>query len=340
MLLIISIILFVSLLYLNIDYILEYFKILKKNTFSYYIYNIIINNVSTKFIDYTKYLDYYKIYKNNKYIMQRVNYYNKINEKMKLYKFKKKLPFRDLEICDKIRIVIKNIKRSTYKYDLLNISKYFNDDYIISIKTGDVRNISLLPTFVKTRNLNCYNSNNILCKWNKKRHFHFINDKIDFENKINMLIWRGSIHKIQDHTGIRNKLITKFKSNDLMNINYKDYITIEKQMKYKFILSLEGYDVATNLKWIMNSNSLCFMPKPTCESWFMEGTLIPNFHYVEIKDDFSDLEDKIKYYIDNVKECKKIIKNANKYTNQFKNLKREHIIEILTFNKYIENLQI
>ena len=108
-------------------------------------------------------------------------------------------------------------------------------------------------------------------------------------------------------------------------------------MKYKFILSLEGYDVATNLKWIMNSKSLCFMPKPTCESWFMEGTLIPNFHYVEIKNDFSDLEEKIKYYITNVKECKKIIRNANKYVNQFKDKDREHIIEILVLDKYFDN---
>ena len=152
-----------------------------------------------------------------------------------------------------------------------------------------------------------------------------------------MLLWRGCLNKIQDFTGIRNRFITNFKSNNLMDINYNHYISIKKQMKYKFILSLEGYDVATNLKWIMNSKSLCFMPKPTCESWFMEGTLIPNFHYVEIKNDFSDLEEKIKYYITNVKECKKIIRNANEYVNQFKDKDREHIIEILVLDKYFDN---
>tara|TARA_B110000858_G_C17600198_1_gene379758 strand:- start:82 stop:417 length:336 start_codon:yes stop_codon:yes gene_type:complete len=106
--------------------------------------------------------------------------------------------------------------------------------------------------------------------------------------------------------------------------------------KYKFILSLEGNDVATNLKWIMNTSSLCFIPKPTVESWFMEGTLIPNFHYVLIKDDFSDLINKIKYYSLNTDESLKIIKNANNYVKQFKDLKREHIIEVLVLDKYLK----
>ena len=46
-------------------------------------------------------------------------------------------------------------------------------------------------------------------------------------------------------------------------------------LNYKFILAIEGYDVATNLKWIMSSNSLAVMPRPTYATWFMEGTLIP-----------------------------------------------------------------
>lgn len=37
-------------------------------------------------------------------------------------------------------------------------------------------------------------------------------------------------------------------------------MSVEDQKRYRYIVSLEGYDVATNLKWIMNSNSLCLMP--------------------------------------------------------------------------------
>jgi len=72
-------------------------------------------------------------------------------------------------------------------------------------------------------------------------------------------------------------------------------MTIDEQLEYKFILSLEGNDVATNLKWIMSSNSLAFMPRPKYETWFMEGNLVPNHHYILIKDDYSDLEERLKY---------------------------------------------
>lgn len=79
----------------------------------------------------------------------------------------------------------------------------------------------------------------------------------------------------------------------------RDFLTIEEQLGYQFIVSVEGIDVATNLKWIMASNSLCLMRRPRFETWFMEGTMIPGYHYVELRDDFSDLPEKVAYYRDN-----------------------------------------
>lgn len=81
--------------------------------------------------------------------------------------------------------------------------------------------------------------------------------------------------------------------------------TIREHLDYKFIMAIEGNDVASNLKWVMSSNSLAVMPRPTCETWFMEGTLIPDYHYIEVKDDFSDLEEKLNYYIAHPEKRKK-----------------------------------
>jgi hypothetical protein len=53
-----------------------------------------------------------------------------------------------------------------------------------------------------------------------------------------------------------------------------------------------------------------------------------------VNEDFSDAEEKIKYYIKNQDEALKIIKNANSYVNQFKNLKREKLISLLVMDKY------
>ena len=84
----------------------------------------------------------------------------------------------------------------------------------------------------------------------------------------------------------------------------------------------------------MSSNSVAVMPKPKFESWFMEATLIPNFHYIEIKDDYSDLNDKLEYYIKNLDKLKEISSNANNYVNQFRDENDEKIISLLVMEKF------
>jgi hypothetical protein len=84
----------------------------------------------------------------------------------------------------------------------------------------------------------------------------------------------------------------------------------------------------------MSSNSLAVMPKPKFETWFMEGTLKPDYHYVLLKDDYSDLEEKLNYYINNPKAALEIIKNANDYVSQFKDQRREDLISLLVLEKY------
>jgi len=59
--------------------------------------------------------------------------------------------------------------------------------------------------------------------------------------------------------------------------------------KYRYLISAEGYDVATNLKWVLWSASAVIMPRPTVCSWFMEDRLVPWVHYVPVTADFSNL---------------------------------------------------
>lgn len=112
--------------------------------------------------------------------------------------------------------------------------------------------------------------------------------------------------------------------------------TINEHLDYKFIMALEGIDVASNLKWVMSSNSIAVMPRPTCETWFMEGTLIPDYHYIEIKPDFSDLEERLNYYIEHVDESLEIIRHAHEYVSQFKDKRRENLISLLVLDKYFK----
>jgi RNase adaptor protein for sRNA GlmZ degradation len=115
--------------------------------------------------------------------------------------------------------------------------------------------------------------------------------------------------------------------------------TIKQHLDYKFIMALEGNDVASNLKWVMSSNSIAVMPRPTCETWFMEGKLIPNYHYIEIKDDLSDLEERLNYYISHPEEAQQIIDHAHEYVQQFMDEEREEIIQILVMDKYLSMIK-
>ena len=116
----------------------------------------------------------------------------------------------------------------------------------------------------------------------------------------------------------------------------KKKASLDTHLKHKFILCIEGNDVASNLKWVMSSNSVAVMPKPKYESWFMEGELIPNYHYILIKDDYSDLEEKLNYYKKHTDELKRIAKNANQYTNQFRDRNKEKLISLLVMEKFFK----
>ena len=109
-----------------------------------------------------------------------------------------------------------------------------------------------------------------------------------------------------------------------------------EHLDYKFIIALEGNDVASNLKWVMSSNSLAVMTRPTCETWFMEGQLRPDYHYVEVKEDFSDFEDKLKYYIAHPEKAEEIIAHAHEYVSQFRDNKREELLQLMVMQRYFE----
>ena len=119
----------------------------------------------------------------------------------------------------------------------------------------------------------------------------------------------------------------------------KGKVSINRFLKYKYILSVEGNDKDSGLNWKLNSNSVVLMAKPRVTSWLMETTLIPNYHYVLLKDDFSDLLEKVKWCENNEDKCKDIIKNAHKFMSQFKDEDREEKIEEEVINRYFKIIE-
>jgi protein lpsA len=113
-------------------------------------------------------------------------------------------------------------------------------------------------------------------------------------------------------------------------------MSVGQQLQYKYILSIEGNDVATNLKWILASRSLCFMTTPVYETWLLEGLLQPEVHYVHLQPDYSDFEEKLAFYQQHPDAAERIIRNANAYMQPFFNSRQELITSLLVMQKYFE----
>jgi hypothetical protein len=69
----------------------------------------------------------------------------------------------------------------------------------------------------------------------------------------------------------------------------------------------------------------------------MEGRLKPAIHYIEIKEDYSDLEEKIRYYSTHIEESEAVIRNAHAFVDQFRDPVREELISILVIAKYFQH---
>lgn len=273
------------------------------------------------------------------YILKRVDYYNKLVPDSQYNR----------QDWEKEAVEIRNqpmTHQKVYYFDAMEIARYFSGKLKWILLSGDITHVPNVPTIIKSRPLFDNNQNSVVLKMEKVRHFLFVDDKKSWREKKNMTIFRGDLGARKQN---RDVFMEKFANGQSSMVNaastnlieahpewHAQKMTIEEHLDYKFIMSLEGNDVASNLKWVMSSNSIAVTPKHTVETWFMEGTLIPNYHYIEVKDDFSDLEERLTYYINHPDEAEAIIQHAHEYVNQFRDEKREKLISLLVLKRYFE----
>lgn len=266
-------------------------------------------------------------------IMARVRYYNRLHQ-----------TFAPAPDAEPIRSFSPRNKSSAYYFDLRNVIRYFPRDARVAYQFGDVTQVPEQPRFVKSRPITASDANahSVLLKLNTVRHYLKVEDRLNFEDKHPTAVWRGKSNHPE-----RIAFARKWADSQLCDIGcvrhkeptlqayHKPFMTIPEQLEHQFIVSVEGIDVATNLKWIMASNSLCMMRRPRFETWFMEGTLQPDIHYVQLKDDFSDLEQKVTYYREHPSEAKRIIANARQHAARFSNHHHERLISLLVIDRYL-----
>lgn len=274
------------------------------------------------------------------YIEDRVNYYNQLGGAIKLSADSRQL---------KDHTYFNRKKASVYFFDSYEFTRFFPKHFHWNDEPGDVYWLHDIPSITKSRPLQLEDKrfcNSVLFNMDKARHFFFIKDPIPFEKKKKVVLFRGDVEGKPRRIEFLKMFIDK-PGFDVGDTSYKVDPALEKpkmskaeHLEYAYIMALEGNDVATNLKWVMSSNCIAVMPRPTCESWFMEGRLIPNYHYIEIKPDFSDIVERIAYYNEHEDEAKAIVEHAHEWVAQFLDKKREDVISYLVMRKYFQHTSI
>lgn len=134
-------------------------------------------------------------------------------------------------------------------------------------------------------------------------------------------MWRGVTTGSQLEPANRFDLVTKYFSaicnrKEKYSKYVKSKMTIHEMLKYKYIISVNGNDKDSGINWKLASNSVVFMAKPKYISWLMESELVPNYHYVLLDDDFSNLIEKLEWCNKHPEICKQIIKNAHDFMDR------------------------
>lgn len=204
------------------------------------------------------------------------------------------------------------------------------------------------PTLVKTRPIHRDGSPSmgVICRLNSIRHFRWVDDPTPWRRKSDRLVFRNVVRQ----QPWRQAFVERAAESPLCDVgiinpdtelsgHIAPFMSIDEQLGYKFIACIEGNDVATNLKWVMSSNSIAVMPRPSVESWYLESDLLPGVHYIEIAPDYSDLDAKLNHYLSHPAEAEAIIANARAYTMKFRNLKLEKYIQQEVVKRYLDSTQ-
>jgi len=131
-----------------------------------------------------------------------------------------------------------------------------------------------------------------------------------FPNRKDRIIFAGDLNNGSGEN-IR-KLFYQMVSENRIEADYHPYQnkTHEEQMEYNYILDLDGWVNAWSaLFWKLLSGSLVLKHDSNWCQWYYED-LKPYVHYVPVKKDLSDLQEKLEWCRNHLEECKEIISNA------------------------------
>lgn len=184
-----------------------------------------------------------------------------------------------------------------------------------------------------------------------------------WQNKVNKLLWRGRLYPDEFAPSSKSRRWLKKISlahPNLMNVEYAqpnkyhspslsaiykmlalefsldNFLTKEEQIKYKILLNLDGHTCTyPGLLWRLLSNSITLKQDSDNVQWFYSA-LKPWVHYIPVRNDLSDLVEKVNWVKNNDAEAKKIANNSTKFIKENLMIEDIDLYIVTLLNKYAE----
>ena len=103
-------------------------------------------------------------------------------------------------------------------------------------------------------------------------------------------------------------------------------LTPEEQSKYKYLINVDGHVTAYRLSLELSMGSVILKVKSKWKIWYSD-MLIPYTHYVPVREDMSDLIDRIRWCKANDSKCEQIAKNARSFYEKY--LRKEGLLDYM-----------
>ena len=142
-------------------------------------------------------------------------------------------------------------------------------------------------------------------KWSSDDNYNE-NNKVDQYSYLDAGITKWNTNRIRKET---NKNLDFGYSRDILDIGERDYIKmrrikkITRQSEYKYILIVDGHSAPFHTAYRLSFKSLPLIVESDYTLWFYK-LLKPNYHYIPIKKDLSDLKQKIYWCKKNDDKCR------------------------------------
>ena len=108
-------------------------------------------------------------------------------------------------------------------------------------------------------------------------------------------------------------------------------ISFNYMKKYKYLIDLPGHSYSTKMYSYLHCKRVIFRLKSMRVKYYWESQLVPNVHYIEVNNDFSNLIEKYEYLERNPDIYNKIVKNCDE-------LVRSKISQEKLQNKFLNDL--